>query len=971
MEITDQNLVTLSEFLAKTLSPDVAIRKPAEQFLQSLDRNQNYPILLLKVIQKDSFNMTIRISASVVFKNYIKRNWKIEDGEDYICQQDRDAIKTYIVDLMLSSPEAIQKQLSDAVSIIGKYDFPDKWPGLLDEMIRKFSTGDFNVINGVLRTGHSLFKKYRYEFKSQQLWTEIKFVLDSFSKPLTDLFVATMQLTETQTSPEVLSIVFNSLLMISKIFYSLNYQDLPEFFEDNMAVWMNNFHVLLTGNYAALVTANDDEEAGIIEQLRSQICENLVMYAQKYDEEFAPHLPRFVDDIWNLLMALGAQTKYDILVSNAMTFLSTVADRKQYQHLFADAKVLGSICEKVIFPNIQFRTSDEELFEDNPDEYIRRDIEGSDVDTRRRAACDLVKVLTRYFEQEIKQIFVTYVKEMLQTYMTTPARWQCKNAAIFLVTSLESRGQTQKFGVTQISNLVNLNEFAVQHILPELQKANVNELPVIKADCIRYLMTFRNILPKEVIISSLPLLTQHLVADSKVVHTYAASCIEKILLIRDPTTGKSIVDADILMTLAEKQLEGLFIALTKQGSGENEYVMKAILRTLFVLNDKVMPFLEKVLTQLIIKLQAVAKNPSNPQFNHALFETIALCIKIVCSARPAEVGAFEIALFPVFQIILQNDVLEFLPYVFQLLSMLLEYRVKGEPIPLPYFELYQFLFMPVLWERSGNVHPLVRLLAAYITRMNPTEMQSNLQLNSVLGVFEKLVSSKAHDHEGLFLLRTLTENCPNELLEPTRKSVFIILLKRLSSNKTIKFIKGLSVYLSFFMITHGVTNLITLLDSIQKDLFLQTLEKVLLHEEATGTALVEKKIIVAGLTRLLCEADDLIVGPNARFWPFILKQILKTVSKTDESAKVEEEVILALPGDGGYEVVYSKLIYASKPEYDPLQGVGDISHYFANNLATLSNKHPGRLLPLISNKLNEEEAQLLKNILSAANIQLT
>lgn len=62
--------------------------------------------------------------------------------------------------------------------------------------------------------------------------------------------------------------------------------------------------------------------------------------------------------------------------------------------------------------------------------------------------------------------------------------------------------------------------------------------------------------------------------------------------------------------------------------------------------------------------------------------------------------------------------------------MLLEYRVKGDPIPLPYFELYQFLFTPVLWERSGNVHPLVRLLSAYITRMNPAEMQTNLQLVS-------------------------------------------------------------------------------------------------------------------------------------------------------------------------------------------------------------------------------------------------
>lgn len=46
----------------------------------------------------------------------------------------------------------------------------------------------------------------------------------------------------------------------------------------------------------------------------------------------------------------------------------------------------------VIILIIFFIASDEELFEDNPEEYIRRDIEGSDVDTRRRASCDLVKV---------------------------------------------------------------------------------------------------------------------------------------------------------------------------------------------------------------------------------------------------------------------------------------------------------------------------------------------------------------------------------------------------------------------------------------------------------------------------------------------------------------------------------------------------------------------------------------------------
>lgn len=54
--------------------------------------------------------------------------------------------------------------------------------------------------------------------------------------------------------------------------------------------------------------------------------------------------------------------------------------------------------------------SDEELFADNAEEYIRRDIEGSDVDTRRRAACDLVRVFSHYYEEKITGIFSSYVQ---------------------------------------------------------------------------------------------------------------------------------------------------------------------------------------------------------------------------------------------------------------------------------------------------------------------------------------------------------------------------------------------------------------------------------------------------------------------------------------------------------------------------------------------------------------------------------
>lgn len=156
---------------------------------------------------------------------------------------------------MLKSSPAIQKQLSDAVSIIGKYDFPDNWPQLIGEMVDKFSSGDFHIINGVLQTAHSIFKRYRYEFKSQALWIEIKFVLDSFAKPLTDLLVATMALTKTHENNEpVLRVLYDSIVLMTKVFYSLNAQDLPEFFEDNMETWMKAFHELLVKDVACLKT---------------------------------------------------------------------------------------------------------------------------------------------------------------------------------------------------------------------------------------------------------------------------------------------------------------------------------------------------------------------------------------------------------------------------------------------------------------------------------------------------------------------------------------------------------------------------------------------------------------------------------------------------------------------------------------------------------------------------------------------
>jgi exportin-2 (importin alpha re-exporter) len=422
-----------------------------------METQPNYGAILLVLCNKPDLAMHLRVTASVTFKNYIKKNWKCSDDTDNsekidrILSQDRDSIKASITELMITSPEQIQRQLSDAISIISREDFPDKWPNLLPTLVEQLkATGDFHVINGILRTAHSIFKRYRHEFKSNELWKEIKYVLGIFAVPVTELFQTLIGMIEKHSNDEMsIKLIFSSLILIAKIFRSLNAQDFPEEFENSMEIWMTHFLSLLGYDNPLLVSHND--EAGLLEQVKSQICDNVSLFAQNYGEDFADYLPRFVTAVWNLLVTTSLDAKYDLLVSNAIQFITAVVYRPQYRSLFENDESLKSICEKIVLPNLFLRDVDIEIFEDNPEEYIRKDIERSDTDTRRRAASDLVQALCAQFEKQVVAIFSAYVAELLQVYGTNPQKnWRQKDVVLFLVTTLASRAQTKKHGTSSL-----------------------------------------------------------------------------------------------------------------------------------------------------------------------------------------------------------------------------------------------------------------------------------------------------------------------------------------------------------------------------------------------------------------------------------------------------------------------------------------------------------------------------------------
>jgi len=155
--------------------------------------------------------------------------------------------------------------------------------------------------------------------------------------------------------------------------------------------------------------------------------------------------------------------------------------------------------------------------------------------------------------------------------------------------------------------------------------------------------------------------------------------------------------------------------------------------------------------------------------------------------NPKQVENLESSLFPIIEKILVKDVSEFLPYLFQILSLLIELRPL--PIPQPYMVIFPLLLTPVLWERTGNVPALVRLLQAFIEKA-PTDITKDDRILALLGVFQKLIASKANDHEGFYLLGSLVEFVEAPALASQLKNVFIILFQRLQSSKTAKYGKG-------------------------------------------------------------------------------------------------------------------------------------------------------------------------------------
>jgi len=524
-------------------------------------------------------------------------------------------------------------------------------------------------------------------------------------------------------------------------------------------------------------------------------------------------------------------------------------------------------------------------------------------------------------------------------------------------------------GVSETNEGVNVMDFFNKHILPELQDTNHGNRPVVKATALKFVTTFRNQFSKQELVTLFPMLIAHLGSPVVVVHTFAAFAIERILVTKEQIGGKQIVFGNAeLRPFLEPLLTSLFGIVDNADLNENDYVMKCCMRALATAEADVVPITQIVIEKLTHALARVAKNPRNPQFNHFLFESIAVLVRSVCSADPDAAPALEALLFPPFQTVLQMEILEFTPYVFQVLAQLLELRSTENGIG-QHQGLFHPLMTPALWERKGNVPALTRLVQAYVMKAAPMIVQEN-RLTGVLGCFQKLLSYPAHEGDAFNLLNSLTLYIPPEAMNNFNPTIFQLLITGLQNAKQSKssvrfprFSRHLINFLALFVAKRNPADFFALLEALQPGSGKMLIAQVWLPRlQADPPKDLDAKIQVVGLTKLLCETPDLLNDPaGQQLWCALflsVSTVLAATALAPSSGNVDGEVEGLMAADVQYDSAFTGLIHAKKPKVDPIPEIADASTAFAQAMQGFAASRPGRLAPLVQESLKDSDPKL-------------
>ncbi|XP_067907109.1 importin-8 isoform X1 [Heterodontus francisci] len=369
--------------LKGTIDPNLRIAAETEL-------NQSYKIInfaptLLQIIVSDQVEFPVRQAAAIYMKNMVTQYWpdrEASPGEAMlpfnIHENDRQQIRDNIVEGIIQSPDLIRSQLAVCLRAIIKYDFPGRWTAVVDKIGFFLQSPNNASWFGSLICLYQLVRTYEFKKAEER-----------------DPLIAAMQIFLPRLQQQIVQLLPDathwSVLIqkqILKIFFALIQYALPLQLvnKQTMTQWMEIFRTIIDRDVPPeTLQVDEDDRPELVWWKCKKWALHLVTrlferygspgnVTKEYNEFSEFFFKTYAVGIQQVLLKLVDQHRQKQYVAPRVLqqVLNYLNQGVNHSLTWKQMKPhIQSISQEVVFPLMCYKDEDEELWQEDPYEYIR------------------------------------------------------------------------------------------------------------------------------------------------------------------------------------------------------------------------------------------------------------------------------------------------------------------------------------------------------------------------------------------------------------------------------------------------------------------------------------------------------------------------------------------------------------------------------------------------------------------------
>ncbi|XP_030844943.1 importin-7 isoform X1 [Strongylocentrotus purpuratus] len=580
----------LVEILQGTIHPE--LRETAEKQLDEVHKIIGFTPTLLCSVMEESHPFPVRQAGVIYLKNMVTQFWQQREMETplepipfSIHENDKNFIRDNIIKAIISLPELLRVQLCVCLSTMLKQDYPGKWDGVVGSIVQYISSDDPSVWFGGFLAVYQLVKNY--EFKQPEdrgpLKEAMKCILPWMSQRCG-------QCLPDASEPSVLL-----QKLILKIFYALIQYNLPQDLvsREVFTQWMGLITAILEQPIppSSLEVDIDDRPelpwwkakkwslhilSRVFERYGSpgNVTKEYVKFSDWYLKSFS------VSVLTNVLRILEQYRQKNYLAPRvmqlALNYLNTAVSHGLSWKVIKPH--IDTMIQDVLFPLMCYTDEDDELWRDDPYEYIRLKFDVFEDFISPVTAAQTVLHSSASKRKEVLSKTMGFCLQVITEPTVDPRK---KDGALHMIGTLAEILLKKKIYKDQMEQML------VSHIFPEFQSPH--GYMRARANWVVHSFSEVKYRSEPNLIQALDLTRQCLVRDSDMpVRVESAFALQ--MLISSHDKGKELMQPHV-----KEVIEALLVVIRETENDDLTNVMQKLICTY---GDEIIPIAVDITTHL-------------------------------------------------------------------------------------------------------------------------------------------------------------------------------------------------------------------------------------------------------------------------------------------------------------------------------------------------------------------------------------